>query len=428
MTAVVTKGRGLGFALAAVLVTFSAQQLLTPLLAPLARELGLSEFQLGLVVTIAAAALTVMSPVWGRAVDTIGPRAVLLGGIGLAALGLAGFAAAVGWGLGGENRAGWTFAGMLLTRSLLFGAGIAAAPVVGVALAASTTTDEAGRTKSVSMVGAAQGLSFVLGPAAGGALATVSVLLPLWISPSVLAILFVVLVVAWKPAPLAAPVEKAPRAKLSPFDRRLLPILAVGFVVYLGLSMMIVIGFLVADRLGLDSERTAGAVGVAFFVTGVVLVLTQGVVVPRLGWHVLRLLRVGMPIALVGFLVIALAGQLWSITVGMALLAGGVGLAIPGYTTAATLVARPREQGAVSGLVTANIGLTFMVGPIVGTGLYEFAPIAPLLVGAALSALAAAYLYLAPSARRIGARAELPETVGAVASPGPALTHEHRGQ
>ena len=203
MTAAVTKGRGLGFALAAVLVTFSAQQLLTPLLAPLATELGLSEFQLGLVVTIAAAALTVMSPVWGRAVDTIGPRAVLLSGVGLAALGLAGFAAAVEWGLGGEHRAGWTFAGMLLTRSLLFGAGIAAAPVVGVALAASSTTDEASRTKSVSMVGAAQGLSFVLGPAAGGALATVSVLLPLWISPSVLAILFVVLVVAWKPAPLA---------------------------------------------------------------------------------------------------------------------------------------------------------------------------------------------------------------------------------
>lgn len=415
MTAV-TKGRGLGFALAAVLVTFSAQQLLTPLLAPLARELGLSEFQLGLVVTIAAAALTVMSPVWGRAVDTIGPRAVLLSGVGLAALGLAGFAAAVEWGLGGENRAGWTFAGLLLTRSLLFGAGIAAAPVVGVALAASSTTDEASRTKSVSMVGAAQGLSFVLGPAAGGALATVSVLLPLWTSPSVLAILFVVLLVAWKPAPLAAlvaPVAKVPRAKLSPFDRRLLPILAVGFVVYLGLSMMIVIGFLIADRLGLDSERTAGAVGVAFFATGVVLVLTQGVVVPRLGWHVLRLLRVGMPIALVGFLVIALAGQLWSITVGMALLAGGVGLTIPAYTTAATLVARPHEQGAVSGLVSANIGLTFMVGPIVGTGLYEFVPIAPLLVGAALSALAAAYLFLAPSARRIGARSV--EQVDAVA-------------
>ncbi|MBM7783874.1 MFS transporter [Tenggerimyces flavus] len=408
MTAAVTKGRGLGFALAAVLVTFSAQQLLTPLLAPLARELGLSEFQLGLVVTIAAAALTVMSPVWGRAVDTIGPRAVLLSGVGLAALGLAGFAAAVEWGLGGENRAGWTFAGMLLTRSLLFGAGIAAAPVVGVALAASSTTDEASRTKSVSLVGAAQGLSFVLGPLAGGALATVSVLLPLWISPSVLVVLFVVLAVALKPAPLAQKVVGEARARISPFDRRLLPILAVGFVVYLGLSMMIVIGFLVADRLRLDSEQTAGAVGIAFFVTGVVLVLTQGVVVPRLGWHVLRLLRVGVPIALVGFVVIAVGGQLWSITVGMALLAAGVGLAIPGYTTAATLVARPHEQGAVSGLVSANIGLTFMVGPVVGTGLYEVAPIAPLLVGAVLCVLAATYLYLAPSARRIGARAEDP--------------------
>ena len=40
--------------LVAVLVLFTAQQLITPILAPLSRELQLTETQLGLVVTVSA--------------------------------------------------------------------------------------------------------------------------------------------------------------------------------------------------------------------------------------------------------------------------------------------------------------------------------------------------------------------------------------
>jgi MFS family permease len=181
-------------------------------------------------------------------------------------------------------------------------------------------------------------------------------------------------------------------------------VLAVGFVAYLSLAVIqVVLGFLVADRLGLDSEGTAGAVGIAFFAAGIVLVATQAVVVPRLRWPALRLLRTGVPLALVAFAVLAFAGQLWSVVAGMALLAAGLGLAMPGYTAAGTMVARPHEHGAVSGLVNANIGLTFVLGPILGTGLYELAPIAPLLTAAALCTAVGAFLFLAPAARRIGA-------------------------
>lgn len=62
---------------------------------------------------------------------------------------------------------------MLVTRSVLFGVGVGALPVAALAAASATTTSEADRTRAVGLVGAAQGLSLVLGPAAGGALAVV---------------------------------------------------------------------------------------------------------------------------------------------------------------------------------------------------------------------------------------------------------------
>ncbi|HEX5740744.1 MAG TPA: MFS transporter, partial [Pilimelia sp.] len=185
---------GIGPLLAAVLVLYSAQQLLTPMMAPLARQLALTESQLGLVVTVAAAALTLSSPLWGRALDAKGVRTVLLSGIGLATVGLAGFAVASVLALRGHAGVGATMTAFLVFRSLLFGAGIAAVPVAALAVAAASSDDEATRTKRVSLVGAAQGLSLVLGPAAGGALAAVALVLPLYVAPAVAAILLVVVV------------------------------------------------------------------------------------------------------------------------------------------------------------------------------------------------------------------------------------------
>ncbi|MHA6628722.1 MFS transporter [Pseudonocardia sichuanensis] len=61
-----------------------------PLLASLAREVGLSELQLGLVLTVAAVVFAGTSLLWGRAVDRFGTRAVLLVGLALATAGVIG--------------------------------------------------------------------------------------------------------------------------------------------------------------------------------------------------------------------------------------------------------------------------------------------------------------------------------------------------
>lgn len=384
-----------GFApiLLTLLVLYSAQQLLTPVLAPLSRQLGLAESQLGLVITVAALALTVGSAVWGRLLDRVGARTVLLVGILLAALGLTGFAVVAYAGIAGQASTAAVLGLFLLTRSLLFGFGIAAVPVAALASAAALSEGEAARTRLIGFVGAAQGLSLIVGPAVGGGLAVSSLLLPVYVAPIVVAGLGVFVLIRVPALPRGE--SRPPSARLSPFDLRIAPFLAIGFLLYLSLSLVqVVIGFIIADRLGLGPTDTSGASALALVAAGIVLVVAQAVAVPKLGWPPMRLLRIGIPIAIVGYILLLLAPQLWMIVLSFAVLALGLGLAVPGFTSATTLAIDHTQHGAVAGLINATIGATFVIGPLTSTVLYQLAPIAPPLAAATAAVLALAATWI----------------------------------
>ncbi|GAB2955147.1 MFS transporter [Nonomuraea fastidiosa] len=385
-----------------VLVVFSAQQLLTPVLAPLSRELHLTETQLGLVVTAAATALTVASPLWGLALRRLGLRLVLLCGLGLATAGMTGFGVVAALGLDGRLSSPLLFGLLLVTRSLVFGAGLAALPVATLAVAAASTSTQDERTRATGLIGAAQGLSLVLGPAGGGALAVVSLMLPVYLAPVVCLLLTVwVLATVRPPAAAQDPPPERPPAKLRPWNARMWPLLAIGFCLYLSLGLVqVIVGFLVSDRLHLGPQETAGAVGVTLVAAGLILVAVQGALIPVLRWPVLRLMRVGAPITAVAFALLAAANTLWLIVASFVVLGLGLGLAAPGFTAAPTLVAEPGQHASVAGLINATIGATFIVGPLLGTALYEVASVLPILTAFAAALTALALSWLSPAVRQ----------------------------
>ncbi|GAA1829464.1 MFS transporter [Pseudonocardia ailaonensis] len=381
--------RVLGVLLAAVLVGFTAQQLLTPILAPLSRELRLTEVQLGVVVTVAAVVFTLGSLVWGRVVDRWGSRRVLLTGLGIAVVGMAGFGLSARLAL----DSGWgtpaTLTALLATRSVLFGTGIGAVPVAALAYVSAATEGEKERTRAVSLVGAAQAISLILGPGIGGALAVADLLAPVYLAPVLLVAILVAVLVLVPGLDRTAPTDDT-AGRVGPLDPRVRPFLLVGFLLFLSLGVMqVVLGFLVQDRLELDAGATAASVGTAMVITGLVLVAMQAAVVPRLGWSPARLIRTGAPIAAAGFAVLALAGQLWLITVGLCVVAVGLGMAMPGYSAGATLRVQRSEQGAVAGLLNATTGATFIVGPLLGTALYPLGAAVPIWVSAGCCAVGA---------------------------------------
>lgn len=385
-----------------VLSVFTAQQSLSPVFPPLAREVGLSEVALGTVMTAGAAVFTATAVFWGRAVDRFGRRRVLLTGIGLSLAGLVGFAVVSQLALAGTLSPGGTLALMLATRSLLFGAGVGAVPVAAMALVAAGTTGEAERTRGMGQIGAVQGLAVALGPALGALLGFAGLLGPVWAAPALVALALVLVAAAVPAAPARTATRDPakPRTALRPWDPRLWPVLIAGFGLYLTLSMiLIVLGFLIQDRLALDAAATVRATGAVSFLAGVVLIGVQGVLVPRLRWAASRLLRTGTPITVVGALALVVATQFWSIGAAMAVLAVGLGLAIPGYVTAPTLLVGPDEQGGVAGLVQAATGLTFVLGPVTGTALYGLSPELALIVAAAACAAATLFVWLHPALR-----------------------------
>jgi MFS transporter, DHA1 family, tetracycline resistance protein len=397
----VSGGGRLGLLLLAVFGAYLGQFILFPVLPPLGRELGLSEAQVGFLITTAAFMLFVASPIWGRRSDSWGRKPMILLGLVASAVCLLIFAVVAQFGIAGVLSATTLFVAMLVVRGFMYGLSLAAVPAPAQAYVADVTVGESERTKGVAAIGAAQALTLVLGPALGGLLAGISLLAPFYFAPLVA---LVVAAVVWRflPEPERREGERSAAVRLSPLDGRLWPFLVTGFGMFLSLgTVLITVGFLYQDRLSLSAEATAQVVGAALFVTGVVLMVTQGLIVPRLGWPVLRLIRTGIPVAAVGFLLLSFASGFLSLTLGMAVLALGLGVAIPGYTAAPTLLVSSGEQGSVAGLMNSANALAFVIGPLLGTSLYQLRPELPFLAGAALIAGIFVFTLLHPGVRQV---------------------------
>ncbi|RAJ66649.1 putative MFS family arabinose efflux permease [Streptomyces sp. Amel2xB2] len=392
--------RGLALICLAVFGGYTGQQILTPVLPPLARELGLSEVQFGIVMSASAGVVALVSPWWGRRSDTHGRRSLLILALFGAAAGLLAFALAAHAGLLGLTGALLTFALLLLTRGVLFGGSLAALPVAAQAYVADGTPDERQRVQGLARIGAAIGLALVLGPGLGGLLADFGLVTALYLAP-VLAVLPAFAVWALLPGdrrPAPTDGRRAPR--LSPFDGRVRPFLLAGGGIYLSVSMLqSSIGFLLQDRLGLGARETAELSGYVLLAGGLPMLLVQGLVIPYLGWRPVRLLRTGVPVTAVAFAVMASADSLPVFFAACVLSGLGHSLAIPGYNSGLSLRVGPDEQGGAAGLTASVNGCTLVLGPLAATALYQAGAALPFVCGAAVLAVLAAFLLLSPGLR-----------------------------
>jgi MFS family permease len=166
-----------GLLVAGLMLFAMGQTIPFAVMGPVARAIGLAEWQVGVV--IAASALTVMlvSPAWGRLSDRWGRKRVIV--IGLLAYGLSTtlFAAVLWGGMAGLAGVMATFAMLVATR-VLYALGSAGIQPSAVALMADLTSGR-DRSAGMALVGAAFGVGTVLGPAVAAGLVGFGVLTPL---------------------------------------------------------------------------------------------------------------------------------------------------------------------------------------------------------------------------------------------------------
>ncbi|ALD74656.1 MFS transporter [Trueperella pyogenes] len=382
-----------------VFLAYMGQMILNPIIAPLSRQMGLQEWHIGATISLAAIVLASLSAYWGRASQRLGAKRVLTTGLAVAIIALSAFGVVSYLGMNqGLSGIGLVF-GVVITRGLLYGAGISAIAPTTQAHLVTHTTSENGRVKALGMIGAAQGMSSIVGGVTGGALAAAGgLILPLAVMPVVMALGLIVLLVSFKPQGQGLIVKKPKRIRFT--DPRVLPWLVSGLVMFLVFSSLATIfGFTVQDRFALSATTTAGISAIYLTVMGITMIIAQAMIAPKTGWSAAKLLRTGLIITLVATVLIWPTPSHALLTVGCILLGLGMGLAMPGYNTGPTLKMTTDEQGAVAGVINANNGLAYAVAPLASTALYGWSPVAPFVISIALLAVAVVYTHITPSLR-----------------------------
>ncbi|OHB25889.1 MAG: hypothetical protein A2X84_05240 [Desulfuromonadaceae bacterium GWC2_58_13] len=360
-----------------VLTTGIGQSMTFALLAPLGREVGLREVQIGLIITCSSLVFTLASPIWGRTCDRWGRKPVLLIGQFGYAFGALLFASVFFFGLRGA-LSGLTLYALVISSRVLMASLMSAAPSAASAYIADTTTAEE-RVAGMGRLGAARTLGAILGPAMSGMFAAIGLLAPLYIAAGVTLLSSILLAVVLK-EPARTIEQKASKPKLNLFDRRYFPFILVGFVTFLAFSMMSqTIGFYFQDRFILDGQATAQAIGMGMMVSAGMSLFSQAFLVRRANMTPTRLMNLGLPILLVGYPSLLLAHSVPVLVALMGILGLGLGLVSPGFTAGASLAVGPKEQGAVGGLVSACPAAGFVLGPLIGTSLYQTDPAYPYL-------------------------------------------------
>ncbi len=380
------------FVLLAGLITFGVgHTLMFVIFGPVAIELGLSEFQVGVVLSTSGFAIAVTAPWWGRRSDVWGRRNVFVWGLLGYAAGTLVFGLCLHAGLSGWMGAAVIFPMLMAARAVfgLVSSGIQPAATAYIA----DSTDSSSRSQGMALIGMASGLGTVLGPAMGGLLAGFGLIVPIY-TAAVFAFAAALSALAYLTEP-PRHVDTRSSVKLKLTDKRVLPYLILTFVTFLiFISLQVITAFYLEAAFGYSGEALARVASAAILGMALVIVFCQAVLLQTLKIAPKILIRSGLPFFVLGLLAIGLAGEIAVVLVGYALLGLSFALSSPGINAAATLSVGEDEYGAVAGLLAAAPTAGIIFGPLIGAALYGIAPNMPMLLGAAVMGVLSVYAFM----------------------------------
>lgn len=375
--------------LGAVAMTALGQTIVYAILPSLGRATGLADIHVGAIISLSALVFALASPVWGRYSEYRGRKRVVIIGLAGYGFGTLLFASAFWLGIKGFV-VGTSLLVLLIVTRAVQSIIMAATPPAVAAYMADTSTART-RTKAMAKIGAAYNIGTVVGPAAGGAIAVISLVAPLYISAILILLMAITVAKLMSESPYMATralptqpfsVSLTLRESIKAyFDPRLTRILGIGIGLFFAFAVVQqTLGFLFQDRLALSPAVAAGKVGIAMMFAALASVSVQLTIVQRFSWSPERLLKAAVPLIMSGVALLVVAQESYVIIIAVSLAGLGIGLGMPGVTSAASLMVGPNEQGTVAGLMSAAPALGYTLGPVIGTGLYQLNPTYPYLL------------------------------------------------
>ena len=355
--------------------------LILPLLPFYAEQYGASATLTGFLVASYAAAQFLGAPILGRLSDRFGRRPILVISLfgTFAGFLMLGFAPALGTALAGWVSPGSAQLASVLTLAIMFASraldGLTGGNISVAQAYITDVTDVSNRARGLGLIGAAFGLGFIIGPAAGGTLSTFGFSVPAFAAAG-LSLLNLLAVAAWLPESLTAKRREALASQAKPpftlgamigalRRPRVGPLLHIRVFFGLASSMFQTIFALYAQqRLGLTAQST----GYVLAYVGVLAVLVQGVGV---GWLSKRyperwIIFVSTAVLAISLLAWAFVPSVLMLLVVLAPMAAATGTLNTVVNSALTKTVYPEEIGGTLGLSASLESLTRIVSPSVG--------------------------------------------------------------
>lgn len=378
--------------------------MILPLLAPLIRQLKMSELQAGLLVS-ASALLMSLTAMW------ISKKTQLQNQYYLLSLGFIGmtitwglFSGVLSYGLNYSVPAGLLFALLLLSRSST-GVFMAMPQIALQSYVMTRYEEEKQRSQMMAKFGAFNSLGLILGPFLTTLLIVYGILIPMWLAVVILAILSILIVFFYQennhnsfeflenphqnPTDLVNKTldlnEQALAANQNnPQLNKAFIWLILGFSLYIAIvTLNLTAGFYIQDKFKFSIEQSALYFSQCSLIVGIALVTMQIAISKWLKWSLQLLLVVGLSAMLIGLLMSIYTQEI--IIFQLAYIFYGIAVAclMPAFTTGASQSVSINDQTKIAALCTMVQALSLVVAPLLSTALYQFNIVFPyyLLIG-----------------------------------------------
>ncbi len=358
----------LSYSVAAMIV---GQSCLFTILPPIGRQVGLAEYQIGLIMSVHGLFMLFTGPIAGAMSEKIGRRRILVGGTALYAVSIVAFGVIIDAALRGLIAAGAMVVALVMSRAV-FAMGAGAVLPGSMALAADLTSRE-NRMKAMSLLATSVSAGAIIGPSFAALSTGIGPSAPFYI---IGAFAFAGAVAARfiLPEPRVVAGRSATGGGALWFARPGLIALANAMYLVGCYGIFSILGFLFQDRFELSTTDASRVMGLGLMTSAAMNVVTQTFVVRRLTVDPWIMLAVGIPITVIGFLVIDFGTSVAVVILGMLINAVGQGVAGSAFSTALSLSAGPSAQGRVAGLSTSAQAIAFLFGPAGAATIYQFSP------------------------------------------------------
>mgnify|MGYP001164001498 CR=1 FL=1 len=343
------------------------------------REFSFTEIEINTLVSISAAMFIIFTPFWGKLSDRIGRKKVLLIGLSGYVLSNIVFLYSASLGLIGAFTGFSLLMILLISRVINSAIGAASRPASGAYVADVTSEEE--RSSGMGKFGAANNIGTILGPVLVGSLVGLNIfniqieqfglLTPLIVMSMIMA-LAALFVYIYLPDNRINSDEKIQDTKIV-LDFNLKLLISIGVIVFTAFAIVqSVTAFYIQDRFGYDLGQTAQTTALLLGTMALMSIVSQLTIVQKYKGGPLNLIRFSIPLFILSSVLIIFSPNFLFIYIGMAAMGLGMGLASPGYTSAASLNADKDNQGAAVGLAMVAPGIGFALGPFLSGILYSY--------------------------------------------------------